>query len=61
MSVPSAAPAISMRGAPRRPKMNTQLKNTLMKKARMEEISGICTCPTLRSTMVQVSESPMHR
>ena len=61
ISVPRAAPAISMRGAPKWPKMNTQLKKMFTKNAKMELSSGIFTCPTLRSTIVQVSDRPMQK
>ena len=60
ISVPSAAPAISMRGAPSLPKMNTQFEKTLTKNAKIEQNSGIFTCPTVRRTIVQVRDSPMQ-
>ena len=59
--VPSAAPAISMRGAPSLPKMNTQLQNTFTANAAMDASRGSRTCPTLRSTMVQVWDRPMQK
>ena len=59
--VPSAAPAISIRGAPSLPKMNTQLQNTFTANAAMDASKGIRTCPTLRSTTVQVWDRPIQR
>ena len=59
--VPSAAPAISIRGAPSLPKMNTQLQNTFTTNAAMDASRGICTRPTLRSTTVQVWDRPMQK
>lgn len=60
-SVPRAAPATSIRGAPKFPKMKTQLKNRFAIKLTLEQISGTLACPTLLSTIVQVSDNPSKR
>ena len=60
ISVPNAAPPISILGAPKLPKMKTQLEKTLTKNAAMEQARGILTCPTVRRTMVQVRDRPVQ-
>ena len=48
-------------GAPKFPKMKTQLKNRFAIKLTLEQISGTLACPTLLSTIVQVSDNPSKR
>ena len=61
ITVPSAAPSISIFGAPRAPKMNTQLKKILTKNEIRELKKPSFTRWTVRKMIISVRETPCIR